>query len=232
MARGFRSTQSSSSPRSLVLSETPASGERSPALRDRERKSLELVDARHIVRTVILAGQPHKGWRCEVCGYVTDPIYTAGGDRDPLYLVSQADLPPGKLVMIALGQRAELSLCVAASDSPNCERRRAWRELAALRSACWRSSTSIALPRRRSRGARRTRTCWRSARGVPLLTPRAGGIRPHTSKSGIIATPKCQLESVRARHALALLPASPLLLVGTRFETHAAVSFEGKSVVV
>jgi hypothetical protein len=76
-------------------------------------KYLELVDARHIVPTVILAGLPHKGWRCEVCGYVTDAIYTAGGDRDPLYLVSHADLPPGKQVMIAIGQRAELSLCIS-----------------------------------------------------------------------------------------------------------------------
>jgi hypothetical protein len=76
-------------------------------------KYLELVDARHIVRTVMPAGHPHKGWRCDVCGYLTGPLYTSGGDRDPIEFISHADLPLAKPVMFALGRRPELSLCVS-----------------------------------------------------------------------------------------------------------------------
>ena len=74
-------------------------------------KYLELVDARHIVRIVTPVGHPRSGWRCEVCGYVTDPFFSGGGDRDPTDLISHADLPPSKRVMFALGQRPELCLC-------------------------------------------------------------------------------------------------------------------------
>jgi hypothetical protein len=74
-------------------------------------KYLELVDARRIVSPMMPAGFPHKGWRCDVCGYVTSPFNTGGGDRAPLWYISHSDLLPDKPVMIALGRRPELSLC-------------------------------------------------------------------------------------------------------------------------
>ena len=184
MARGFRSTQSSSSPRSLVLSETPASARGLRPSRDenevcgagRRTTHRARSDTRRAARVRVGAARCAAMSRIDLRGRgQPGSVIPRLASRPAAWQASDDRARPAR----------ELSPCISRERSPNCERRRAWPNFADLRSACWRSSTSIALPRRRSRGARRTRTCWRSARGVPPLRPRVHRVRHHTSTLGL-----------------------------------------------